>query len=128
MSTLFSRSNRAESEYLGSKNDYCIPCIIRFNFEAESSTITPVIAGIIAIRRKKSAIPALFPKKKLIPEPPSADSAPNKPAITPPSVFAIALEMNQNPIKSDAKRTGASLETIDNPTGDKHNSPQVAST
>jgi len=35
---------------------------------------------------------------------------------------------NQTPIMSEAKRGGASLVTMDRPTGDRHSSPQVCST
>jgi hypothetical protein len=40
-------------------------------------------------------------------------------------LFAAALAKNHVPIIKEDKRNGANLETIDNPIGDKHNSPIV---
>ena len=46
-------------------------------------------------------------------------------AINPPRMLAIPLLASHNPIRSVAYLIGASFDTIDNPIGDKHNSPTV---
>lgn len=46
-------------------------------------------------------------------------------AITPLNLFPIEVEMNHAPINKAVKRAGDNFETIDNPIGDKHNSPIV---
>src|ERR1051325_9929366 len=46
-------------------------------------------------------------------------------ATAPASLFAAAFARNQTPINSDANRTGATLVTYDNPTGERHSSPHV---
>ena len=43
----------------------------------------------------------------------------------PASQFATKLIRNHTPIISDASLSGASLVTIDSPTGEMHNSPVV---
>ena len=43
----------------------------------------------------------------------------------PPIKFAKKLLNNQTPIMIEAKRTGDNFETMDNPIGDRHNSPNV---
>src|SRR6476661_6710178 len=43
----------------------------------------------------------------------------------PPSLFAAAFARNHTPIRSDAKRTGATFVTYESPTGDRHNSPHT---
>src|SRR6185437_6572116 len=48
-----------------------------------------------------------------------------KAATEPAILFAAALARNQTPIKSEAKRTGATLVTYDRPTGERQSSPQV---
>lgn len=45
--------------------------------------------------------------------------------ICPARIFAMALVKNHTPIKRHVNLTGESLETIDSPIGDKHNSPNV---
>ena len=64
------------------------------------------------------------PKNEVAPPDPS--SPPGIKALNvPANLFAAAFAKNQVPIIKDDKRKGANLETIDNPIGDKHNSPIV---
>src|ERR1019366_8976673 len=44
----------------------------------------------------------------------------------PPAYCATELASSQTPMKSDAKRAGASLVTMERPTGDRQSSPSVA--
>lgn len=46
-------------------------------------------------------------------------------ATKPATTFATKLLISHTPISNEASFTGASLETIDSPIGDKHSSPIV---
>ena len=46
-------------------------------------------------------------------------------AIRPPLRLAMKLEMNQMPMRSETKRTGAALVTYDRPVGERQSSPMV---
>lgn len=45
--------------------------------------------------------------------------------MTPLNLFPIEVEINHAPIIKAVNLAGDNLETIDNPIGDKHNSPTV---
>src|SRR5690348_3884637 len=95
-----------------------IPCISRFTSGEIKSSNTPA--------------PSSSQKPNVKPDSAEATVIPPLPATrlakSPERLPPTASDRNQPPIAKPTRRGGASLVTIDNPIGDKHNSPHVCST
>lgn len=86
---------------------------MRFSIGLSNTNIKAVIAGTIAKIIKKNDIEYSAVILSIV--------DPNSPAMK----LAIAEAPNQHPNNRPSSFLGDSFDTYDNPTGDKHNSPEV---
>ena len=77
-------------------------------------------------KKKSNKLAIWKPKKEVVaaPSPPSPPPGINAESV-PANLFAAAFARNQVHINNDETLAGESLETIDNPIGDKQSSPIV---
>ncbi len=91
------------------KKSYLFKCIIAYKRLLISNNKIP----------KHTETAAISPKME------KAPSFETEDAKNPAAIFATKLLINHTPINTEANFTGANLDTIDKPIGDKHNSPTV---
>ena len=100
-------------------------CIRFSNQELNTNKMAAAAPDMIINNTKNSYKFVIWKPKKLV-APPVPSSPPGIKALNvPANLLAAALAKNQVPIIKEDKRKGASLETMDKPIGDKHNSPIV---